>query len=257
MKDKSDEYVFRFKFVDGLLGSLASDVTALSDVKNYRNANLQDIIEIAQRMEDAAKMRVRSRHGASATEASHAGPLRRKPKGMTGGNSYNNNGKGKGTATSSNTNTNDPTTDGERNFLNSNISRGGGLIVHAKVQDKREWRAWAVREGRCLRCCAKGHISKSCTASPSAKPEPGRVNSMMTDLIHVGNSSGSGMQDIDYPWFCALFERKDTLMKYQCGVCQNSTDASVPAYQHYNGVVLLDTGATRNTFQRTMPSEQM
>jgi hypothetical protein len=65
-------------------------------------------------------------------------------------------------------------------------------------------------------------------AAAKARPirlEEVRVNARIADSVHVGNSSGSRM-DVDYSCLCNLLERKDALMKYQCGAYNfgNSTD---------------------------------
>jgi hypothetical protein len=132
------------------------------------------MVEIAQRMEDAAKLGwAKSNTSASGNTTSNAGPIHRKSK--THRQSH---GKKRDSSSGGSTSASGSLIGNEKLFLQSDIVRGGGLIVHDRIQEKRDWRAWALRDSLCVRCRAKGHIARDCKATAN-KSELGRVNSMV------------------------------------------------------------------------------
>ncbi|TMC19219.1 MAG: retroviral-like aspartic protease, partial [Chloroflexi bacterium] len=118
----------------------------------------------------------------------------------------------------------------EKDFLNSNIKRGGGLIIHENVRSKWGWIQWAKKIGVCIKCAGKGHNSEDCTVSVS-KPE--KLNTVGKD------NSVDSVMDSDHDYLCSIHNRqKDILLKYHCEINKRK------------GTVLLDTGATKNYISR-------
>ena len=74
-------------------------------------------------------------------------------------------------STSSSTSLNDlQLTPKQNKFLDVNIARGGGRVLHDVVMNNKGWRERAEKEGLCYRCCAKDHGWKKCNAGKPLNP---------------------------------------------------------------------------------------
>jgi hypothetical protein len=92
------------------------------------------------------------------------------PGGNNGGNNGNGNGNGNGKKARTRDDT--PLTDGERRFLDTNISKGGGMFIRDAVQNKVAWIKEARERKLCIQCAASGHIKgPECQAKNSNFPQ--------------------------------------------------------------------------------------
>jgi hypothetical protein len=132
-----------------LLGPVAAAVAGLPEAKNFCETSLQDMVEITQRMEDAAKLGSAKSNTSAGNTTSNAGPIRHKSK--TQGQSH---GK-KHDSSGGNASVSGSLTGNERSFLQSNIARGGGLIVHDRAKRR------GIGE--------HGHLEKACVSDAAQK----------------------------------------------------------------------------------------
>ena len=76
----------------------------------------------------------------------------------------------------------------EKNFLNSNVQRRGGIYIYPNVQKKFEWIKWARKDKLCMKCAAKHHIEENCmikdiaTGSDSRKGGKDSLHAMITAM---------------------------------------------------------------------------
>jgi Retroviral aspartyl protease len=231
MKNPDDNFIYNYMFLEGLNEKVQAEFMRMPDAIDVEEISLSDVLVLAKRAEQAAKLQSGTFLAASTPSGGDAhNKVQNKSSNKRRGYS-----KSSQDAKSSNS---QALGESEKRFLKMNIERGGGLIVRRETQFKSAWREWARKEGVCSKCCTKGHIWKRCNAEEKLKSrdkgKDGKFNSIEM------NSSDSAIEDDqpcsyhDVEYLFSLCQRRDSLMLYDCQI------------NNCHGTVLTDCAATKN-----------
>jgi hypothetical protein len=71
-----------------------------------------------------------------------------------------------------------PLTDGQRKFLDQNITRGGGIVLSDAVQNKTAWIQQARQQNLCINCAGSGHRKADCPATKRSDSSSSSLNAI-------------------------------------------------------------------------------
>jgi hypothetical protein len=236
MKNPEDNHIYYMMFVAGLDGEVNREVLRRPEAIRIEDMQFHEVLELAKRAEQTVKSQKRR-------EDPDHGNTGRKPRTSNAGVSKVRKDVGGSPIRKAKSGPREKLTPREKEFLKNNIKRGGGLVVYENVRNKSEWISWARKEGVCIKCCAKGHRSAECTAGLNDANVSGatkaKLNAMETKGQGDQGDIDSDAMETDCEYLCSIQDRKrDALMTYHCMV------------NGRRGIVLLDTGATKNYVSR-------
>ena len=229
MKHAEDNHIYYYMFIAGLDKKINAEVLRLPESRHMEDMEFHEVLELAKRAEQTVKAH---------TQVTTVGEGR---------------GQGQGHARKVRTNlkpdlkpntkgshpnkySHEKLTSKEKEFLSSNLRRGGGLIIYEHIRNKREWILWAKKLGICIKCAGKGHHSTECSVADSKPGERQKLNAITMAQDNSIDSSNGMEPDLEY--LCSITERGDILLMYHGEINKKG------------GTVLLDTGATRNYISR-------
>jgi len=240
MRVPEDNYIHYFMFVAGLQDVINKEVLRLPGSSRIGDVEFHEVLELAKRSEHMVKIQNGTMDSKKRFNQSHESGHGKKARTSRPWDAGVSNNSDKGSHTGSHSKiSRERLTPREKDFLTSNIKRGGGLIVYERVRNKLEWIACAKKAGVCMKCCARGHRSTECTMEDNTRAENARLNAMVKN---TQDSIDSGM-DRDVEYLCSIQDRKDLLMTYYCKV------------NGRKGTVLLDTGASENYISQQFAQE--
>ena len=76
-----------------------------------------------------------------------------------------------------------PLTEGQRKFLDQNITKGGGIIVSDAVQNKSAWIKEARQRDLCIRCAGPGHFASECRATRQSSSGTAAIASKLNAIL--------------------------------------------------------------------------
>ena len=243
MERPGDNYPYNFLFIEQMNQKVRGKYLEMPEAANAHKATLQDVLVHAKRAEQAV-------NGATlANQPSHAGPIRhgKHGSGKGGGRTVrggHSNSHSANSGKDSHEKSEAALTDSEKRFLKTNISQGGGRVIHKKTRMKSEWMGWARKANVCSKCAASGHHWKDCPAKEpdSTNKSDKRLNAVGTSHdVHSDHSTIDGYSDYlsslreaDCEHLYTLTKRKYPLMIYRCTV------------KNHKGKACTDCAATRN-----------
>jgi hypothetical protein len=221
MKAAENNHIYYYMFIAGLDKKINGEVLRLPESLHIEDMEFHEVLEFAK----CAKQTVKSH--AQVTGVAQGQGYAKKVKtdlksdakeSHSGNNNYSR----------------EQLTPKEREFLSSNLKRGGGLIVYEHLRNKREWIRWAMKLSVCIKYAGKGYRSAECTVGDPKPGEKWKLTAMVQD---DSMDRSSGMEP-DSEYLCSMTNRGDVLLMYHCDV------------NGRRGTVLLDTGATKNYVSR-------
>ena len=226
MKHAEDNHIYYYMFIAGLNTKINAEVLRLPESLRIEDMQFHEVLELAKRAEQTIKAHTHGT-GVGQSEGHQARKVKTDPK-------SNPKPDAKGSHHPGQRINREKLTLKEKEFLTSNLRRGGGLVVYENVRNKWEWINWARKLGVCITCAGKGHRSIECplVQSKQGEKQPKKLNAMVQD-----NSIDSGIEP-DLEYLCSMTNRGDVLLMYHCKI------------NGRNGTVLLDTGATKNYVSR-------
>ncbi|TMC16245.1 MAG: hypothetical protein E6J34_20320 [Chloroflexi bacterium] len=169
-----DNHIYYFMFIAGLEKKINAEVFRMPESLKIEDMEFHEVLELAKRAEQTVRMQA---DNITVKNSDNSGPGPSKKPRTNKPNSSSN------ATESSKYNSRDRLTEKEKDFLENNIKRGGGLVVHEHVRNKSEWIRWAMRLGVCIKCAERGHRLDDCKAGTPSKPSDKKLNAMVQDDI--------------------------------------------------------------------------
>ena len=228
MKHAEDNHIYYYMFIAGLDRKVNTEVLRLPESLHIEDMEFHEVLELAKRAEQTVR--------------SHA-HLTNRSQDQTKKIKANTNVKPdrKGSHGSSQRINREKLTPKEKEFLTSNLRRGGGLVVYENVRNKWEWINWAKRLGVCITCAGKGHRSAECPVAPSKHGE--KPKKLLNTMVQDNSIDRSSEMEPDLEYLSSMTNRGDVLLMYHCEI------------NGRKGTVLLDTGATKNYVSQRFAEE--